>query len=645
MTLSDYALNTPDFRNSYSYFLEWGTPNLGSISGGSAHKHVIFRRNSGEWAYPRGYANVEEAWSDLHSGFLRMFDLADRGEWTSTSEIDILRGARTVRLKSLFLYFPDSVLPIYSHNHLTHFAKEFGLETTGDTLDINQRILRHLRAYPQLADTDPLEFIELLYSWSGPAGWHTPKYWKIAPGEGGRFWDECREGGYICIGWDEVGDLSLFDAEDDFIAAFTAAFAETYKGNKSAITRKGRELWRLTEVAEGDQIIANRGTSKVLAVGTVTSPAYQWRPERDQYKHTINVDWDLSTGNTIPEPVKSWAVITIAKVPSTKLDNILGRDVPPKPPNGDDDATDITTDDELRYTGWKKILDRKGQVIFYGPPGTGKTRAAKGFAAWLLRSTDENRSANRLTEVTFHASYAYEDFIEGFRPLSGETELKLALRPGIMKRVATQAHADPDHVYVLIIDEINRADVPRVFGELMTVIERGRRGQAVTLPTSGETLSVPKNLIVLGTMNTADQSIRSLDAALRRRFGFIELMPDTDLLSEVTIDDLPLDQFLHDLNAAITRIAGRERQIGHSYFLDHGEPIESVEAFADVIRTDVIPLLQEIVYDDYSQLREFLGPGIVDAAHSRLTDIVNHDAQLVAALADNFGLKVQSTTE
>ncbi|MYR07759.1 hypothetical protein GTV32_16265 [Gordonia sp. SID5947] len=146
-------------------------------------------------------------------------------------------------------------------------------------------------------------------------------------------------------------------------------------------------------------------------------------------------------------------------------------------------------------------------------------------------------------------------------------------------------------------------------------------------------------------MNTADQSIRSLDAALRRRFGFIELLPDPDLLADTTIDDLPLDQFLQQLNERVARIAGRERQIGHSYFLDQGRPIESAEGFGEVVRTDIIPLLQEIVYDDYSQLRDFLGSGIVDVGSSRLTPIVNDDSQLVAALADNYGLKIQSTLE
>lgn len=640
LTLNDYALNSPDYRNSYSYFLEWGTPDLGSISGGSAHKHVIFKRNTGEWAYPSGYGNVESAWEALRAGFVKMFDLAQQGDWTSTSEIDILRGARVVRLKSLFLYFPDEVLPVNSRDHLVYLAEKFDLDTSGDVIDVNRRILHYLNNHSDLAGLDPLTLARFLYSWSPPPGARTTKYWKVAPGEQARLWDECRDGGYMCVGWDEIGDLSLFDTEDDFRAAFAAAYTDEYNGHKSAITRKAKELWRLMEMAEGDKIIANRGTREIIAVGTVTATKYQYRPERDEYKHTINVDWDLDSGRALTDPVKLWATTTVAKIPSTQVGDLLD---PGSRPTHQYIDTTVTSDDEPNYTQWKKILDRKGQVIFYGPPGTGKTRAAKGFAAWLLGGV--NNPGAHLTEVTFHASYAYEDFIEGFRPKAGETELKLELRDGIMKRVAKDAAAHPDDPYVLIVDEINRADVPRVFGELMTVVEKARRGQSVILPTSGETLTIPQNVVILGTMNTADQSIRSLDAALRRRFGFIELMPEPDLLSTSIIDDLPLDQFLHDLNRRITKIAGRERQIGHSYFLHRGQPIDSAEAFGEIIRTDIIPLLQEIAYDDYGQLREFLGSGIVDAGASRLTPIVDDDIQLVAALAENYGLNLQSGPE
>lgn len=147
---------------------------------------------------------------------------------------------------------------------------------------------------------------------------------------------------------------------------------------------------------------------------------------------------------------------------------------------------------------------------------------------------------------TFHPSYGYEDFLEGHRPESVQGQLTFQLRDGLFKRLCHDAQHQGDRRYYLIVDEINRGDVPRIFGELLTVLERSKRGWPMILPLSGQPLLVPPNLYVIGTMNTADRSIALLDTALRRRFAFIELMPDSAVLGDTVVGGIPLAPWLSD---------------------------------------------------------------------------------------------------
>ena len=276
--------------------------------------------------------------------------------------------------------------------------------------------------------------------------------------------------------------------------------------------------------------------------------------------------------------------------------------------------------------------------ILYGPPGTGKTYRATACAMAIVKGigvdevTEEHRTefpglrfeptneTGRIAMVTFHQNFSYEDFVEGIRPKLAEGgDIGYELRPGIFRRIVDAALADPDRPYVLVIDEINRGNIPKILGELITLIEPSRRigqgdGTTVTLPYSGDTFGVPANLHIIGTMNTADRSILPLDTALRRRFDHVEMMPDPDhpLIAD-RVADIDLRKMLKAINARISLLMDRERQIGHTYLFN----VTDIESLAAKFRTAIIPLLAEYFYDDWSKIRHVLGgaPFVVRKPH------------------------------
>jgi 5-methylcytosine-specific restriction protein B len=216
---------------------------------------------------------------------------------------------------------------------------------------------------------------------------------------------------------------------------------------------------------------------------------------------------------------------------------------------------------------------------------------------------------------SFHPAYGYEDFIEGYRPTVVRGALVFERRDGIFKQLCADAAKAPNCRHYLIIDEINRGDIPRIFGELLTVLEKTRRGTPILLPQSGEPFTVPQNIVVIGTMNTADRSIALLDKALRRRFGFVSLMPDVRALGDAKVKDIPLGLWLNELNRRIRQFVGRDArnlQVGHAYLMKNGKAINLLADFVRVLRDDIVPLLEDYCYEDYVTLAKILGRGLVD---------------------------------
>jgi len=310
----------------------------------------------------------------------------------------------------------------------------------------------------------------------------------------------------------------------------------------------------------------------------------------------------------------------------------------------------LTYSEEKLELVLKKILKNRN-VILYGAAGTGKTYTAKRFYQAFL-----NKCKGSVKFVTFHQSFAYEEFVEGIKPVpdnkSGDISFKVV--NGVFKEICIQAKSDPKNKYLLVIDEINRANISKVFGELITLIEDDKRlgmpnELKVTLPYSQEEFGVPKNLYILGTMNTSDRSIALLDIALRRRFTFIELKPDPKLLENSIIAGLNLSELLTQLNKRITLLIGRDYQIGHSYFMK----IDNLEALRFTWYHRIIPLLQEYFYHDSRRLKAVIGDAFMEeiAIDSNLKALLSEfrdpepqyeiadlpDAEFIAALTKLAG--------
>ncbi|WP_217363284.1 McrB family protein [Winogradskyella undariae] len=234
--------------------------------------------------------------------------------------------------------------------------------------------------------------------------------------------------------------------------------------------------------------------------------------------------------------------------------------------------------------------------------------------------------------VTFHQSFAYEDFIEGIKPVLPENEAEEAkdlgytIEDGVFKLLCTKAKNDPGNRYAIFIDEINRGNVSAIFGELITLIEVDKRTGAknelrIKLPYSKKEFSVPSNLDIYGTMNTADRSVEALDTALRRRFEFKEMMPDYAIIANGEVEGIRLSNVLKTINERIELLIDREHAIGHSYFVG----VETAKQLAKAFTNKIVPLLQEYFYGDYGKIGLVLGKGFVEKIKNDKIEFASFD--------------------
>ena len=298
----------------------------------------------------------------------------------------------------------------------------------------------------------------------------------------------------------------------------------------------------------------------------------------------------------------------------------------PAPSIEEDDEEDV--DDEYTQADQPAIVEQPLNIILYGPPGTGKTYKTIVRAVSIVenKSYEEvdredyevvfnrfnNYKNNGIIDfITFHQSYGYEDFIEGIKPEIMNDNVVYKVKPGVFKRFCERPIAsEQNSKRVFIIDEINRGNIAKIFGELITLIEPSKRlgnkePMKCVLPYSGDSFGVPNNVYIIGTMNTADRSLVHLDAALRRRFEFEEMMPDYKLLRGLTVGKIEIDKLLKAINDRICVLLDREHQIGHSYFLELKDD-NSLALLNQIFRNKIIPLLQEYFYEEYLDIKTVL---------------------------------------
>ena len=457
---------------------------------------------------------------------------------------------------------------------------------------------------------------------------------------------------------------------------------ENFKKNNYVYTGgpesgKSWEEWRggggypLLQPKRGDIILVRMGVKTGRAIGIVYQNDYA-EPEGLNENSAIHVLWiNKSEGklkgqterfgfNKAGPKTRSAFEKTERYKPSFDLlkrwrENFPENDSKPEP--NDQEVSKVVNEEKKREDTYP--LDQ----ILYGPPGTGKTWNTANYALAIIedksldefqredhkelkRRFDELKRNGRIAMVTFHQNFTYEDFIEGIRPVldDGKSEnIAYRLSDGVFKEIAERAHENSQETYVLIIDEINRGNIAKIFGELITLIEESKRlggddETTVTLPYSKDEFGVPNNLYIIGTMNTADRSIALLDTALRRRFDFIEMMPrpDHDRIS-TDIEGVNCQELLAAMNKRIHFLLDREHQIGHTYFIG----VRDLDSLAETFKNKIIPLLQEYFYDNWEKIDLVLnGNGFIKAvtfeSHLfRQSDLIDEQERKLYELSDD----------
>ena len=442
---------------------------------------------------------------------------------------------------------------------------------------------------------------------------NTKRYWIYSPGYNASKWSECTEKGIMLIDWGKIGDLTRFTSKSEM----KAAMQDTYDDNMS-YRNAALATWQFVyEMKPGDIVFAKQGKYKIIGRGVVESGYIFDDSSEDDYNNTRKVKWtDIGEWEHPGQAVtKMLTDITQYTEYVEKLNAMFDTedydddiDIEEEPLNTytkENFLADVYIS-EKQYDTLEGLLKKKLNVILQGAPGVGKTYAAKRLAYSMMGVKDPER----VQLVQFHQSYSYEDFVEGFRPSS--TGMNFEIKKGAFYNFCKKASDDRENEYFFIIDEINRGNLSKIFGELFMLIEADKRGNDIQLLYSSDKFSVPKNVYIIGMMNTADRSLAMIDYALRRRFAFFEMKPafesegfrkyqyglENDKFNKLIDCVISLNQKIADDDSL-----GEGFCIGHSYFCDIEEIKENT--LTDIVEFEIIPLLKEYWFDEPSKVKEW----------------------------------------
>ena len=656
MTLDEYT--QAGSKDSFTYWIESRLDELGSIWGGSAFKFGVFSRKDTEtktndsklsysdthgWYSSLG-ATAEEAFEKVRGFVVQVATLAAQGDLNGIDAFEHLGDA--FKWKIAF-HYQNRQQPV-----IVDIFKRAPLAAhTGGTASQSMAALQQAALAQRPEGMGILEFGRQVWeAWSQK----NLAIWKLSHGNPPNFTDVERQQ-YLDGQWAVMHCDTGKEQGKKFNEAPVGALFFLCHGNSPQ--RIGQFTSNATPCAKGDGWLQR--SYRVLKPATrtdrYTANSKYWSPQGNTTFWQVGADDLPEFESTLLKPYFGTDLAELATLAGDPIEAAsIGTGLAPLSPVPAQPAA-------------SKPVATCINRIYYGPPGTGKT-----YTLMQLLKRDYEQ---RYSFVTFHQSYGYEEFVEGLRPVLADDaddagEVAYEIRPGAFKELCRKARQAPDQRFAMVIDEINRGNISKIFGELITLIEADKRDPLncgappveVILAYSGEKFSVPANVDIIGTMNTADRSLALLDTALRRRFDFVPLLPDTraekvagdqdsaplaGLVVTTDAGTIDVRRMLERINERIEALYDRDHCIGHAYLTGLARATDGpqrFEALATAFRKRIVPLLEEYFFEDWRKIRLVLGDNQKqDVLLQFLAESDAHEQDLTALFGNEHGLDSYAT--